>query len=70
MGGKVNLSLEEKEVLSKPGPGQYDPNPEVMKKQSPKFKVGTAMRDDLSFKKQNFKPSPNLYNPSVVYTKS
>ncbi len=41
-----------------------------MKKTAPQFKVGTAKRDDLEFRKNQFKPSPNVYNPDVTSVKS
>ena len=53
MGSKPSENLIEKEIKSKPGPGMYDPNTENFLKKSPSTKIGTSLRDDLAFKKQN-----------------
>lgn len=52
MGVKPAVNLEEKELLQRPGPGQYDPKP-VTLRNSPSLKIGTSTREDLDFKKQN-----------------
>ena len=32
--------------------------------------MGTAQRDNLEFKKQYYKPPPNMYNPNIEGIKS
>lgn len=51
MGSKPSDNLIEKEIKSKPGPGMYDPNPENLLRKSPSTKIGSAVRDDIAFKK-------------------
>jgi len=71
MGTKPIVDGFEKEVMQKPGPGQYDPKVHVALKSSPSAKIGTAQRDDLTFKKQiEFKPPPTVYNPTDSFTKT
>jgi hypothetical protein len=68
--GRNSDSLERKETLSKPGPGQYDPNLDIPRKNSPAFKIGTAKRDDFGGKEKDAKPSPSVYNPNDTFTKN
>jgi hypothetical protein len=42
MGIKPTVDVMEKEIKSKPGPGQYDPKPTVALRNSPSAKIGSA----------------------------
>lgn len=48
LGGGHGYSPELKENSGKPGPGHYDGNSLITKKQNPRFKMGTSMRMNLS----------------------
>jgi len=53
----------------KPGPGEYDPNLDVSKKNAPKALIGREKRDFKT--KNNFlAPGPNDYSPKDIFIKT
>lgn len=53
MHATITYSPERKEGSYKPGPGNYDPDSNKIKKKEPAYKLGTGLREDLDFKKRS-----------------
>ena len=51
MGAVSTYSPEKKEQNSKPGPGNYTPEPSRLAKQAPSYGMGSSTRVDLQFEK-------------------
>ena len=63
--------MQTKELLTKPGPGQYEFDANVTLKSSPEYRIGTSIREKYYLKdKYKFElPPPNNYNPTVNFVK-
>lgn len=51
MGALSNYDPSKKEQGFKPGPGNYSPEPTIVKKKEPAYRIGTETRRDLAFEK-------------------
>ena len=70
MGASNTFFPDKKEQAFKPGPGNYSPDGNKIKKAEPAFKIGTGTRKDLAFEKaKTFQTSPGQYDPKPETTK-
>ena len=70
MGATIAYSPEKKESAYKPGPGNYSPEANKIKKSEPAYRIGTEIRRDLAFEKaKTFQTSPGQYDPKPEFTK-
>lgn len=53
LGAALTYSPEIKESSKKPGPGTYDGNSLITKRQDPQYKMGTSSRIDLVARRKN-----------------
>lgn len=72
LAGRFKIDLQAKELLSKPGPGQYTPQVSYSVKQSPNYKIGTSVREKYYLKDKFIHelPPPNIYNPNYDKVKN
>lgn len=72
LAGRFKIDLDAKELLAKPGPGQYTPKVSYSQKQSPNYKIGSSLREKY-YLKDRYKhelPPPNIYNPKYDNVKN
>jgi len=67
--GRHSSSIEEKERLGRPGPGQYEPHHDSALKKSPSYKMGNSKRESRTRDRIDG-PGPESYDPRDVFTKT